>query len=616
MNIILTAPTVESCNDMRLALIGLLSLLGLAIICSITFAILDLRRSRKIGAASIAAFVGTFLLIIACVFCLLRYNSAVNQWTETTQTPTTEPTEAPETEPTVETTEATEPIEETEPPTEPEPSLVPSMEAVSNPANWGVKWEVIANNQITEEFQREESISFGDAEDYYPLPGIPSFRGDNYRTGSTYGTASISKKVLSTIWNRSVGSLDDWPGVGWTGQPLCVQWDDETKAIMNLYSEKKAKQGLVEVICTTLDGYIYFYDLEDGSRTRDPMWIGMSFKGTASLDPRGYPILYAGSGLVYGKNPRMYAISLIDTTILWEQDGGDSFSKRSWYAFDSSPMIHAETDTLIWPGESGMLYTIKLNTNYDKEAGILSLAPETVAKTRYTTNTGRTVGFESSSVIVDNYLFVGDNGGMFFCVDLNTMALIWAQDIGDDLNATPVFEWGDDGQGYLYLGTSMEYGGGTCNVFKINANNGQIVWKKSYTGIVYDKDVSGGILSSPVLGKAGTDLEGMLICAVAKTPSYYTGYLFALDTQTGDVVWQEKMSSYTWSSPVALYTDEGKGYIAVADAGGYMHLVDGSSGETLFSLNLGSNVEASPIAFGNYMVIGTRGNGIFGIQVK
>ena len=47
-----------------------------------------------------------------------------------------------------------------------------------------------------------------------------------------------------------------------------------------------------------------------------------------------------------------------------------------------------------------------------------------------------------------------------------------------------------------------------------------------------------------------------------------------------------------------------------------MHLVEGTSGTTLYSLELGSNVEASPIAFGNYIVVGTRGNGIFGIQVK
>ena len=620
MNTILTQSNlyeaaVNQCDDMRKALILLLGLLALLVIVSVVFTILDLRGRRRLGAASIIGYVGTLLMVVVCVFCLIRYNKAVAELDAVPPEPSTEATTVPETEPqteppTVETTEAT------EPPTEPEPALTPAMTADTDPDKWGVKWELMVNDQLTDSFQRNESVSFGRSEAYYPLPGIPSFRGNNYRTGASYGTADIQQKRLHEIWRRDVGSLDGWPGVGWTGQPLCVQWDDETKAIMNLYESKKAKEGLVEVICTTLDGYIYFYDLEDGSRTRDPMWIGMSFKGTASLDPRGYPILYAGSGLIYGKYPRMYAISLIDTTVLWEQDGGDSFAKRNWYAFDSSPMICAETDTIIWPGESGVLYTIKLNTQYDKAAGTLTMAPENIVKARYSTNTGRTVGFESSSIIVDNYVFIGDNGGMYFCVDLNTMKLIWAQDIGDDLNATPVFEWGEGGQGYLYLATSMEYGNGTCNIFKLNANSGEVVWKKAYSGITYDKDVSGGVLSSPVLGKPGTDLEGKLICAVAKTPSYYTGYLFALDTQTGDVVWEEKMDNYTWSSPVALYNEEGKGYIAVADSGGYMHLVDGASGETLYSLPLGSNVEASPIAFDNRIVIGTRGNGIYGIEVS
>ena len=71
--------------------------------------------------------------------------------------------------------------------------------------------------------------------------------------------------------------------------------------------------------------------------------------------------------------------------------------------------------------------------------------------------------------------------------------------------------------------------------------------------------VSGGVLGSPVLGKYGTNLEGLVIYPIAKINGYSKGLLVALDTETGEVVWEETMSRYSWSSPVALYDDNGEG---------------------------------------------------------
>ncbi len=589
-------------------------LLVLALSCIIFTAVsLVSRRKSESGKSAVPTvllvimYIVTVLVLVCTLLCVKRYVQVKDQLYGVPNVPS----ESTSSETTQETTTQITTEETTQLLVSPElPTLSPEKTDASDPANWNVKWQVKANGTL-------EEISFGDGEDYYPLPGIAGFRGNNYRTGSAYGTASISQQTLTKLWSKSIGSLDGWPGIGWTGQPLVVQWDEETKAIMNLYDSKKSKENLVEVIATTLDGNIYFYDLEDGSYTRDPLNIGMSFKGTGALDPRGWPIMYAGSGLTNGgKYPRMYAISLIDCSILMEQSGGDDYAYRGWYAFDSSPMISAETDTVIWPGESGVLYAIKLNTKFDKAAGTLTMSPETVVKTRYSMDGDRTVGYESSSIIVGNYLYLGDNGGMFYCIDLRTMDLVWSQHTKDDVNATPVFEWGEDGNGYIYTATSMEYAGGNSYIYKLNANTGEILWTKTYSGIVYDYDISGGILSSPVLGKKGTDLEGMIIYAVAKTNSAWGGTLVALDTDTGNVVWEKKMDNYTWSSPVGVYTDEGKGYIIIGDSAGYLKLIDGKTGDTLYSENLGSNMEASPIVFNDILVIGTRGCQVWGIKIQ
>jgi hypothetical protein len=162
---------------------------------------------------------------------------------------------------------------------------------------------------------------------------------------------------------------------------------------MNLYADKKEKDGLVAVIYASLDGVIYFLDLDDGKPTRDPLNVGMCFKGAGTLDPRGYPLLYVGSGdeNSQGKRPRMFIINLINGRILYENGYDEALSYRKdndeWCAFDSAPLIHAETDTLIWPGESGILYTMKLNSRYDRANGTVEINPSEPVVTRY--HTGR-----------------------------------------------------------------------------------------------------------------------------------------------------------------------------------------------------------------------------------
>ena len=508
----------------------------------------------------------------------------------------------------------------------------PAMTANSDPANWGIGWEIFVDGNAVGSYDRQEPISLGDAEEYFRLPGISTFRGNNYRNSPTYGTANVVEQTLSIAWEANTGTLpgSSWSGSGWTGQPLMVQWDAETRNIMNLYDDKKAKDGLVEVIYATLDGNIYFLDLEDGSPTRDPIDIGFCFKGSGALDPRGYPLMYVGGGDVNGsgQRPRMHIISLIDGSILYGYGHQDTLALRqdndSWCAFDSSPLVDANTDTLIWPGENGILYTFKLNTQYDPAAGTLSVAPDTPVTTRYSTTRSTEdkywYGYEASVSIVENYLYVSENGGMFYCVDLNTMELIWAQDTKDDSNASPVFERVSEEQGYIYTAPSLHWTKdadhkGTTSIYKLNALTGEIVWEKPYDVHTVD-NVSGGVQSTPLLGKPGTALEGMLICAVARTPNLGTGILVALDTETGAELWRYTTDFYAWSSPVAVYDQSGKGYIVLGDTGSKLHFLDGSTGTVLHTLKLNGNIEASPAVFNDILVVGTRKEKIYGIQIN
>ena len=610
--------------DMNKAMVILLGILATAVILCIITGINARKSCKKPVSPGVAAivYVSTALILLVCLISGMLCSNIMGPVPPQVNTPAIDipASDVQAFAPGIEITEA--PTEETVPPTEdPRLSFAPAKTDLSDPANWDVTWEIIANDEIVESYTREEPISFGKEDDYFALPGIATFRGNNHRNNATYGTAEVTNKTLTKVWSHGIGVYNKWGGCAWTGQPLVVQWDEETKSIMNLYDSKKNKEDLVEVIYATLDGNIHFYDLEDGTKTRDDIFMGMNFKGAGALDPRGYPLLYVGSGIYNGnKAPRMYVVSLIDGSILYEYGNNDPDAGRNWSAFDSSPLVDAETDTLIWPGENGLLYTIKLNTDYDKSAGTISVTPDTPVKTRYTTavSEDRYLGYESSVSIVDNYLYVSENGGMFYCVDLNTMELVWAQDTLDDSNSSPVFEWGADGNGYVYTAPSLHWtatkGAGSITIYKLDAQTGEIVWE--YTrDCVTVTDVSGGVQSTPLLGKEGTDLEGLIVYVIARTPSSYDGVMIAFDKETGQVVWEMDTKNYAWSSPTAFYTEDGRAYIVITNASGKIRLVDGATGEVLYALGLDQTTEASPVIFGNMMVLGTR-EGIYGIKIS
>jgi len=340
--------------------------------------------------------------------------------------------------------------------------------------------------------------------------------------------------------------------------------------------------------------------------------------------------MYVGSGdeNVEGKRPRMFIISLIDGKVLYEYGHQESLSYRkdndNWCAFDSSPLVDAETDTLIWPAESGLLYTFKLNTNYNKTAGTISIQPDSPVATRYLAGRSNQdtywLGYEASANIVENYLYVSENGGLFYCVDLNTMELVWAQDTKDDSNSSPVFQKISDTEAYLYTAPSLHWtqdsgAQGSISIYKLNALTGEIVWEKPYAVHTVD-GVSGGVQSTPLLGKAGSSIENLVIYTVSRTPDKKSGVMVALDTATGKEVWTMNMDYYTWSSPVALYNADGTAYIVVCDTAGKAKLVEGTTGKVLSSLDLGGLVEASPAAYENMLVVGTRGEKICGIKVN
>ncbi len=467
------------------------------------------------------------------------------------------------------------------------------------------------------------------------VEGMLTFRGNYARSMSSVGAPSIDKeKFASGRWTYSTGKVlksngvDYWSGNGWTGQPILIKWDEETKKHMNLFDSAKEAKELTEVIYPGMDGCIHFLDLETGKETRPTINVGMTFKGTASLYPDGTPLLVCGSGDAqtgqFGENvcQRFYIYSLIDGSLLYEGGYNDDMAPRTWHAYDSSPVIDPVTDTLIQPGENGVIYTMRLNTSYDKAAGKLSISPSEMVNYTFTikekySQSGYLWGSECSAAVCGGYLYIGDNAGTFYCLDLNAMKMVWVQELNEDINSSPILEIEGDSR-YVYVATTLKYNYnshsmGEAAIYKLNAMNGQIIWKKPYE-VHTVKGYAGGVLSTGALGSG--IVSDYIFYSISKTPDIEGGYLVALNRHTGEEEWRISPDMYSWSSTVLTYSQSGRAYLLQGCQNGDLLLINASNGKVLDKINFGSAIEATPVIFGNRIVLATRSEKIFGVSIE
>ena len=532
----------------------------------------------------------------------------------------------------------------------------------ANPAQYGFSNAIKVDGKDVSSYKRSDPLSFGRDMEYSQLPGVTTFGGNNYRNSFAYGTVTVSDKRLREQWTKSIGSLGNWSGTGWTGQPLIVQWPAETVAVMNVkQSFKDTGEPLTEVIYPTMDGNIYFLELGSGSATRDAISTGIVQKGTACVDPRGYPLLYVGQGIPAQNeqgNAAAYVrvYSLITGEQIGQFGGFDWFARRIWQAYDGSPMV--ANDTLVYGGENGIFYTVKLNAEFDVAEGTVSIKPDGLIKSRYEgagysrddTKGARWYGIESSVSAFRNFAFFTDNGGRMQCVDLNTMAIKYVVDVTDESDASVVVEESyDDNTIYLYTGSQVRSTGkdlpdgfGYSYQRKINGLTGAIIWEKRWICSTGDASASGGNVATPHAGRGQisnlviysfslaalsdnaasaqaaqttdaaetADAASEFLPQTNASGTYSTGgRIVAYDKATGNIIWDIEQTNDYWSSPVVVYDPQGKAYLIQCDRGGYVTMYDASSGIMLNSIDVGSRIDSTPAVFDNLLVVGTRGKG-------
>jgi outer membrane protein assembly factor BamB len=365
------------------------------------------------------------------------------------------------------------------------------------------------------------------------VDGLTMFRGNPTRT--YYGTGPMPEDP-QVLWrfpdspmcgNSPVGGEDKiWCGTGWTGQPAV--WD--------------RPDGITEVIFGAYDKNIHFLDAATGERTRPDFPMGDIIKGSVTLDPDGYPLLYTGS-----RDPRFRIIALDRDvpTEMWALDAAsvNGMWNNDW---DSNPVV--VDDVLFEGGENSWWFAIKLNRQYD-ETGLVMISPEVLFEMPVFTDelvsaVGRQQSVEGSTAVFEDTAYFGNSAGRIVGVDISHITdgeaeVVFDYWMGDDVDATVVV----DAEGMLYVAAEVDL------VTRRAAEVGQIVKldpSRPDDPLVWSVDVpasaegGGGVWATPAL------VDDLLF--VATNP----GELLAIDTASGDVVWRDDVGGNAWSSPVRV----------------------------------------------------------------
>ena len=537
----------------------------------------------------------------------------------------------------------------TEPPATPTPPLTAEAAPEANPDLISQTIVYSSNTKKEKDYNRpaKELIHMPEADLYTKQKlGVMTFRGDNFRRNAVAGSLSAEPEGLSVLWQAEAGSARGtnatYYGYQWTGQPVIARWSAEIRSKSNITESKIEKSALKEVIIAGVDGVIRFLDLEDGKITRNSIKLGYPLKGTPSLHPRGYPFLSAGqfarkmrakTGKIGLRQYNLYTqneLRLIDGL-----DGKYHRPLNDIGSFETSALIDRESDTLITAGTNGMLYLESLGTNFDYNTGVLQISPSiTVMASRAKgQKSNALLAVESSLAAYDKYVFYADMGGILRCVDTNNLRPVWAVDTGDSVMAAVALDLTENRELNLYTANMLnnrKKGDGSVQIRRFDALSGRLAWTTEVGVFKSKKDKEKdnvGAKASPVIGQNGLkDLVFFTVTGLSEEGAGNLGLspetpaaLIALDKDTGRAVWSFGLESRSESSPIALYDDEGNGWILQCEQNGTVHLIEGRTGRQVSSLKLEAEIEASPAAYNNVVVIGTTGKNttfVYGIEVR
>ena len=425
------------------------------------------------------------------------------------------------------------------------------------------------------------------------VEGLLTFRGNPTRTYYGAGPVPMNPEVRWQFPERAMcsnssvgGEVINWCGTGWTGQPAIFERADRTWVALGAYSRN-----------------VHFLDSLTGERLLPDFATGDIIKGSVTIDPDGFPLLYTGSRDNFY---RVIAFDRDEPVELWALNATDVSPTRWNNDWDGAGLVL--DDFLFIGGENSQFHIVKLNRAYAAD-GFVTVEPELVFNTpgwddELLAAVGGNVSIESSVAISGNTVYFANSGGLIQGWDITGLARgvepvqvfrYWA---GDDIDATLVI----DDEGMIYAG--VEYERGTARSREV----GQII-KLDPTlppeeallwGVEQRPRLDSGVWATPGLH------EDLLIVPTD------SGDVLGLDRFTGEERWRITLGGPTWASPVIIDDVWIQG-----DCNGVLHAFDVSDTTIeppkVWELQLSGCIESTPALWKGQIVVGTRAGYVYAV---
>ncbi len=384
----------------------------------------------------------------------------------------------------------------------------------------------------------------------------------------------------------------EWCGTGWTGQPNVIQQPD----------------GAIEVREGAYDANYHFVDGLTGDPIGTPYVTRDLAKGSASSDPDGFPLYYAGSR---DGHFRVIAMDRPEPTLLWDIDADTTvplpLRNNDW---DGAALIVG--DYLLEGGENGWLYVVHLNRGYD-EQGLVTVDPEIVATIagfddELLGNLGdREVSIENSVAFRKGVVYFANSGGLVQGWDISDLlaggtsySQVFRFWVGDDVDASIVL----DSKGFLYVAAeyqrfnerSQEIG----QLMKLDPKqpDDPLVWSIDAREIGFEG--AGGSWSTPAL------YGPTVVFSTA------AGRVLLVDRMSGEITHELSVGAPSIASPVVV-----DGVLILGDCLGDLYAWDmadpGVEPPLLWTMDLEGCIESTPAVWHGWLYLGTREGYLFGI---
>ena len=197
----------------------------------------------------------------------------------------------------------------------------------------------------------------------------------------------------------------------------------------------------------------------------------------------------------------------------------------------------------------------------------------------------------SSPAVVNGKLYIGSWDTNVYCFDAEGGAELWEHKTGYQVYSSPAVA-----NGKVYIGSHDGY------FYALNADTGNLAWDAPFPTRTY-------LYSSPAVAQGFVYFGSAQ--AIRQGDESYEGIVYALNADTGALVWKFNTKGPIYSSPVIA---DGKVYIGSDDKN--LYCLNASTGAKLWSYPTGDAISSSPAVVNGLVYFGSLDHWVYALDAQ